>query len=368
MVIEPPLVLMDEPLSNLDAKLRLEMRQEIRRIHAQIKATTLYVTHDQEEALSLADRVVVLRDGVIRQVGHALRPLFPPGSSRRRRFHGVSQPFAGRLCGSNSLDIGGAVLIGRPAGEDAQTIDAVAAIRPDDLHPGVVEGGVPAVVEAIEFRGREFYGLARTAAGMALYFSSDRPIGTGETVSSRRRARAGSPVSRGRAMSRRAVVGRAEGPTLVQHLALRGLDGVTLLVLPCVLLVLGLFVYPFFYGLFLSFQPRTAGLLGNYVKFLDEPFLYRTVWTTLRLALPVTAVNLAFSIPVAFRVRLMRHQRLLTTHPGAADHPRNGAGRRGHVVLFRAARVVQPDASVGRSDFDAGLGGAWLLGASSCRC
>ena len=64
IVIEPPLVLMDEPLSNLDAKLRLEMRAEIRRIHNELGATTIYVTHDQDEALSLADRIVVLRDGV----------------------------------------------------------------------------------------------------------------------------------------------------------------------------------------------------------------------------------------------------------------------------------------------------------------
>ena len=62
IVVEPPLVLMDEPLSNLDAKLRLEMRAEIRRIHNALGATTIYVTHDQEEALSLADRIVVLRE------------------------------------------------------------------------------------------------------------------------------------------------------------------------------------------------------------------------------------------------------------------------------------------------------------------
>jgi putative spermidine/putrescine transport system ATP-binding protein len=67
IVIEPPLVLMDEPLSNLDAKLRLEMRAEIRRIHNQLGATTIYVTHDQDEALSLADRIVVMRDGEIRR-------------------------------------------------------------------------------------------------------------------------------------------------------------------------------------------------------------------------------------------------------------------------------------------------------------
>src|SRR5215510_8453302 len=68
IVVEPRLVLMDEPLSNLDAKLRLEMRAEIRRIHRELGRTTIYVTHDQDEALSLADRIVVLQDGLVQQV------------------------------------------------------------------------------------------------------------------------------------------------------------------------------------------------------------------------------------------------------------------------------------------------------------
>jgi len=69
LVIRPDVLLLDEPLSNLDAKLRLEMREEIRRIHAQTKITTIYVTHDQKEALSLATRMAVLRDGITEQVG-----------------------------------------------------------------------------------------------------------------------------------------------------------------------------------------------------------------------------------------------------------------------------------------------------------
>src|SRR5580693_3724264 len=69
IVVEPPLVLMDEPLSNLDAKLRLEMRAEIRRIHTMLGCSTIYVTHDQEEALSLADRILVMIDGQTRQLG-----------------------------------------------------------------------------------------------------------------------------------------------------------------------------------------------------------------------------------------------------------------------------------------------------------
>jgi putative spermidine/putrescine transport system ATP-binding protein len=182
VVIEPALVLMDEPLSNLDAKLRLEMRQELRQIHAHIKSTTIYVTHDQEEALSLADRIVVLRDGAIRQVGTPADLYFRPALLDVADFMGYRNRLPGRLCGTDALDIGGAILAGRAAGAANEGANAIAAIRPDDLHPLSDGTGVPAVVQAIEFRGHEFYGLARTAAGQNLYFSSDRHLDLGETV------------------------------------------------------------------------------------------------------------------------------------------------------------------------------------------
>lgn len=69
LVVKPDVLFLDEPLSNLDARLRLEMRDEIRRIHSQTRITTVYVTHDQKEALSLADRIAVLRQGEIAQMG-----------------------------------------------------------------------------------------------------------------------------------------------------------------------------------------------------------------------------------------------------------------------------------------------------------
>ena len=68
IVREPEVFLFDEPLSNLDAKLRIEMRTEIKNLHQRLKATMVYVTHDQVEAMTLADRVVVMRDGIIEQV------------------------------------------------------------------------------------------------------------------------------------------------------------------------------------------------------------------------------------------------------------------------------------------------------------
>jgi putative spermidine/putrescine transport system permease protein len=98
-----------------------------------------------------------------------------------------------------------------------------------------------------------------------------------------------------------------------QWLAHRGLDGVTVLVLPAAFFLLALFVYPFLYGLVLSFQPNEGGWLANYRTFFSEPFLYTTIGKTLWLALPATIINILASVPVAMRVRLMRRQRLLTT-------------------------------------------------------
>jgi putative spermidine/putrescine transport system permease protein len=98
-----------------------------------------------------------------------------------------------------------------------------------------------------------------------------------------------------------------------QWLAHRGLDGVTLLVLPASLFLIALFIYPFLYGLALSFQPSEGGWLANYTTFFSDPFLYTTISKTLWLALPATLINIVASVPVAMRVRLMRHQRLLTT-------------------------------------------------------
>ena len=69
LVIEPRALLLDEPLSNLDARLRADMRREIRRIQRQLSITTIYVTHDQEEAMSIADRIVVMNNGIIEQIG-----------------------------------------------------------------------------------------------------------------------------------------------------------------------------------------------------------------------------------------------------------------------------------------------------------
>ena len=90
IVREPKAFLMDEPLSNLDAKLRVQMRAEIARIQQALKVTTVYVTHDQVEAMTMGDRVAVMRDGELQQVGHAAAPLRRARESLRRELRRVA--------------------------------------------------------------------------------------------------------------------------------------------------------------------------------------------------------------------------------------------------------------------------------------
>lgn len=102
-------------------------------------------------------------------------------------------------------------------------------------------------------------------------------------------------------------------PGLRQRLANRGIDGVTLLILPALLFILGIFVYPFLYGLVLSFRPLEGDALANYREFFSDPYLYNTIGATLWLAVPVTIISGVLAVPIAMRVRLMKRQRLLTT-------------------------------------------------------
>ena len=187
IVIEPPLVLMDEPLSNLDAKLRLEMRAEIRRIHNQLGATTIYVTHDQDEALSLADRVVVLRDGEIRQVGVPSDLYERPDHLDVAEFMGYRNRLTGKVVAKEgertTVAIGNATLSGT-ARSTLQIGDAaVIAARADDVVAGEESTEtVEATVETIEYRGREFVGTARTATGLELVFHANRTAAPGSPI------------------------------------------------------------------------------------------------------------------------------------------------------------------------------------------
>jgi putative spermidine/putrescine transport system ATP-binding protein len=187
IVIEPPLVLMDEPLSNLDAKLRLEMRAEIRRIHNELGATTIYVTHDQDEALSLADRIVVLRDGVVRQVGTPKELYEEPAHLDVADFMGFRNKLEGRVIavenGRALLDVEGARVSGVARERLSLGSKAYAALRPDDMvvgSPG--EHALAVTVDTMEYRGREFVGTAHSAGGLDFVFRSHQSVEPGTKI------------------------------------------------------------------------------------------------------------------------------------------------------------------------------------------
>ncbi len=179
IVVEPPLVLMDEPLSNLDAKLRLEMRAEIRSIHGLLGSSTIYVTHDQDEALSLADRIVVLRDGTVRQIGTPEELYKRPAHADVAEFMGFRNMLPTAVA-SGLVTIGGMMMAATPV-DMAGDGEGVAAIRPDDLL-AMPDGPLSAIVVSAEYRGRDFYGIARAADGTELHFRSQRRVAAGDAI------------------------------------------------------------------------------------------------------------------------------------------------------------------------------------------
>lgn len=115
LVAEPKLLLMDEPLSNLDAKLRVEMRQELRDLFESLKLTALYVTHDQEEALVLSDRIAVMHGGRIMQVGPPMEIYKEPANLFVAGFVGTTNLFEGRVRSKSRS--GQVSLVGTPLGD-----------------------------------------------------------------------------------------------------------------------------------------------------------------------------------------------------------------------------------------------------------
>ena len=184
IVVGPPVMLMDEPLSNLDAKLRLEMRAEIRRIHAMLGCSTIYVTHDQEEALSLADRIMVLIDGQARQLGTPEELYSQPATPAVAEFMGyrnLLDTTAVPVDGGVVVNIAGARLAGTVQGAASIKGKAVVAIRPEDLVP-TAGGPIAATVEIAEYHGRDFYAVLRGHDGSALYCRSPVPVRAGEAL------------------------------------------------------------------------------------------------------------------------------------------------------------------------------------------
>jgi multiple sugar transport system ATP-binding protein len=156
IVRDPKVFLFDEPLSNLDAKLRVAMRAEIKALHQRLKTTTVYVTHDQIEAMTMADRIVVMRDGIVEQIGTPLELFDYPQNLFVAQFIGspamnVLQGIASKGC----VIAEGLQWPVSAAGNLADGQSVHYGIRPTDISIGAAGEGVPAKVVVVEPTGAE---------------------------------------------------------------------------------------------------------------------------------------------------------------------------------------------------------------------
>jgi putative spermidine/putrescine transport system ATP-binding protein len=188
IVIEPPLILMDEPLSNLDAKLRIETRAEIRRIHKELDRATIYVTHDQDEALSLADRIVVMKDGVVQQIGTPQQIYAQPSNVHVARFMGYRNLFELEVEreGSDGVHVAGPdIRLTGVRKQPANGTRAAVAIRPEEIALGEGPGGantIAARVDNVEYCGRDSLVDVVTSSGTRLHVRATTSPRVGDTV------------------------------------------------------------------------------------------------------------------------------------------------------------------------------------------
>jgi putative spermidine/putrescine transport system ATP-binding protein len=190
LVMHPRLMLLDEPLSNLDAKLRIEMRAEIKRLHTSLGLTSIYVTHDQVEALSLSDWIVVMKDGVLMQAGTPQEIHDQPINLFVADFMGFRNFFRTqvvRLSGDRQVEAegGGMTIRGKTVHTFAAGAPAVAAIRPDDVQVGANAGSpnvFRAKVDIVEYLGREDEAIVTLEAGGRLWVRTDTRVSPGESV------------------------------------------------------------------------------------------------------------------------------------------------------------------------------------------
>ena len=131
LAINPKLLLMDEPLSNLDARLREEVRTKIKKLATQLAITVLYVTHDQVEAMVLADRIAVMTQGAILQVGHPYHLYRAPKNSLVAEFFGSINWLRGKMINGNRVETEIGMLIVENSNGNAGTV--VVGIRPEDI-------------------------------------------------------------------------------------------------------------------------------------------------------------------------------------------------------------------------------------------
>jgi multiple sugar transport system ATP-binding protein len=182
IVRDPKVFLFDEPLSNLDAKLRVAMRGEIKALHQRLKTTTVYVTHDQVEAMTMADRIVVMHDGRVEQIGTPLELYDRPRNLFVAQFIGspamnVVEGTVRRGSGGAHVEAAGGVrwTLGSAAGVDGQRV--AYGIRPE--HLALVDaslGGVVGEIIVVEPTGAETELLVKAGEAQVVLVTHGRPV------------------------------------------------------------------------------------------------------------------------------------------------------------------------------------------------
>ena len=179
LIAETPVCLLDEPLSNLDAQLRAEMRLEIRALQRRLGITMLFVTHDQTEAMGMADRIILMRNGRIEQIGAPADLYERPTSTFVARFIGAPPMNVVDLASSDAgLVVAGSSgpAVARAGGEELQL-----GIRPEDI--GISESGLPVLVESTEYFGSDSITACRVAGQRLVVRTPGRPgLSAGQAV------------------------------------------------------------------------------------------------------------------------------------------------------------------------------------------
>jgi multiple sugar transport system ATP-binding protein len=164
IVRDPQVFLFDEPLSNLDAKLRVQMRTEIKELHQRLKTTTIYVTHDQIEAMTMADKIVVMHDGIVEQIGAPLQLYDTPDNLFVAGFIGspAMNCLKGTLRANGKLEFsgpGGVALPVNGAPNDSNNRPVIYGVRPEHFH--IDDGGAEAEIQVVEPTGSEIQVVAK---------------------------------------------------------------------------------------------------------------------------------------------------------------------------------------------------------------
>ena len=211
IIARTPVCLMDEPLSNLDAQLRAEMRQEIRALQQKLGITMVYVTHDQVEAMSMADRVILLNGGRIEQNGTPVDLYETPANAFVARFIGTPPmnllPLVARGSGAVVEGTEGPVLL------PAECAGGVLGVRPEHIRVAHA-GGVPAIVESVEYLGGDSLLACRVGRSpVAVRIAGSTALARGDACTLQWSG--GAQHHFGPDGARRAPVGRMPGETLL---------------------------------------------------------------------------------------------------------------------------------------------------------